>query len=111
MRNTSLIISFLITIFLHLSSPAFASPAEEFKIYMQTWDDNIALASKYLKEAEKDFKQGDELQGCVNQRKASIYGIAGTESLIKAFKISGSTDDLSNIYAGLKKWKELRDFC
>ena len=34
-----------------------------------------------------------------------------TLSLIKAFELSGSTDDLSNIKSGLDKWKEIRDFC
>ena len=27
------------------------------------------------------------------------------------FKISGSTDDLSDIKLGLTKWQELKDFC
>ena len=92
-------------------SPSLADFGSQFGGYMNVWNENIELASQYLKNAETEFKNGNELQGCVDQRKAAKYGIKATESLIKAFEISGSTDDLSNIEHGLDKWKELRDFC
>ncbi|WP_041391483.1 hypothetical protein [Prochlorococcus marinus] len=111
MSKTILVISIIILLFIQLAKPALATPSQKFREYMEIWTENSELASKYLKEAENEFKQGDELEGCVNQRKAAIYGIKGTESLIKAFEISGSTNDLSNIESGLAKWKELRDFC
>ena len=88
-----------------------AKASGDFNAEMKVWNENIELASKYLKIAEKEFLNGDELQGCVEQRKAAEYGILATNSLIKAFEISGSTDDLSGILSGLSKWKELRDFC
>ena len=94
-----------------LANPVLADYRIDFDGYMKIWNDRIELASHHLKEAESAFKDGDELQGCVQQRKAANYGIEATQSLIKAFEISGSTDDMSNIESGLDKWKELRDFC
>ncbi len=94
-----------------ISSNVIAETGLDFNDYMEAWDTNIALATKYLKNAETEFKNGDALQGCVEQRKAAGYGISATESLIRAFQLSGSTDDLSGVRSGLAKWKELRDFC
>ena len=91
--------------------PVLSDPASNLDSYMNTWTEKIGLASQYLKDAESEFKNGDELQGCVKQKKAAKYGIEATQSLIKAFEISGSTDDMSNITSGLDKWRELRDFC
>ncbi len=101
----SLLISFFI------SNTVIADLDTDFKSHMQDWNDNSELATEHLKNAEKEFLNGDALQGCVEQRKAANYGISATESLIKAFEINGSTDDLSGVRSGLAKWKELRDFC
>ncbi len=73
--------------------------------------EKIKLASQYLEEAENELKNGDAIQGCINQKKAAGFGIEATESLIKAFQANGSQNDIENIKTGLKKWKELRDFC
>ena len=84
---------------------------EDYKSYLDVWDQKIKLASEYLKEAEKELKDGNEAVACKNQREAAKYGIEATESLIKAFEVSGSTDDLSDLRVGISKWEELRDFC
>ncbi len=94
-----------------LVNPVLADLEIDFNDYMKIWNEKIELASQHLKEAESAFKLGNELEGCVHQRDAANYGVEATESLIKAFEISGSTDDMSNIESGLDKWKELRDFC
>ena len=96
---------------LQLIMPDFAHAAESFTYYMDDWNINIELASDTLKEAEEAFKEGDELQGRFNQRKAAEYGIVATKSLIKAFEVQGTQEDLSDIEAGLNKWKELLEFC
>ena len=88
-----------------------AKEAKNYEYYMDSWNKNIALASNYLKEAETSLKSGDAIEGCIKQKKAAEFGISATESLIKAFEISKTTSDLSNIKSGLNKWKELRDFC
>ena len=90
------------------SSHAFA---DGFETYMQSWNEKRELATKYLLDAEKALKEGDEASACVIQRKASKYGIEATQSLIKAMTINGSTDGLENFEAGLNKWRELGDFC
>ena len=85
--------------------------AEEFESYMQEWDTKRDLATQYLIDAEKALKEGDEISGCISQRKAGEYGIEATESLLKAMEMNGSTEGLQNIKSGLNKWRELRDFC
>lgn len=104
---------FLAIIFFFLSplSPVYPENIEGYSDLMKNWDDNIKLASEYLTKAELSLKNGDALQACSDQIKASKYGIEGTESLIKAFKISGTTDDLSNLESGLQKWKEIGRAC
>ena len=94
-----------------LGNPVLADSQISFDDYMKIWNENIELASQGLNDAESAFKNGDALQGCVKQREAAKYGVEATESLIKAFEISGSTGDMSNLESGLDKWKELRDFC
>ena len=115
MKNTfSFISKFLILIILVIflsAGTALASSKQDFKNYMDTWNEKIKLASQYLEEAENELKNGDAIQGCINQKKAAGFGIEATESLIKAFQANGSQNDIENIKTGLKKWKELRDFC
>ena len=100
----------IIVIFLS-SETALSSNNENFRDYMDTWNEKIKLASEYLDQAENELKNGDAIQGCINQKKAAGFGIEATESLIKAFQENGSQGDIENIETGLKKWKELRDFC
>ncbi len=104
----TLILSLLIFL---ISDSALAVPETDFELNLKNWNKNIALASKYLEDAEKDLKDGDPVQSCIKQRKAANYGIEATESLIKVFEENGSKEDINNIKSGLNKWKELRDFC
>ena len=100
-----------ISFFVLSLNPVWAKPLSEFEINMTDWDEKSELASKYLKQAEEQLKEGDKSKGCKTQALAANYGIQATESLIKAFEISGSTVNLSDIKVGLNKWKQLRDFC
>ena len=90
------------------SAPAYT---EDFEFYMQEWNNKRELAAQYLLEAEKALKEGNKSLGCVQQSKASKYGIKATEALIKAMKINGSIDGIDNFKSGLNKWRELGDFC
>ena len=83
----------------------------EYSSYMDNWDKNINLASQNLRDAEKLMKSGELKKGCIKQKEASVYGVEATESLIKAFLVSGSTNDLSDLEFGLKKWRQLGQFC
>ena len=115
MKNTfSLISKFFVLIILVIflsAGTALASSNQDFRNYMDTWNEKIKLASQYLDEAESELKNGDAIQGCIKQKKAAGYGIEATESLIKAFQANGSKNGIENIKTGLKKWEELRDFC
>ena len=102
---------FLILIIFTFTPTATAYDLEKYKYHLDNWNKKIKIASTSLEEAEKELKSGDAIQACLIQREAADYGIDATESLIRAFKISGSTDDLSDIKMGLKKWQELKDFC
>ena len=88
-----------------------AQENKQFDIYMNQWDQKRELASQYLIEAEKSFKEGDELSACSNQQKASEFGIEATQALIKAMKINGSNNGIENLQAGLDKWRELGKYC
>ncbi len=102
----------IMILFISLNSEAaIASSEENFEIHMNSWNQNIKLASQYLDEAEKELKNGDAVQGCIMQKKAASYGIEATESLIKAFKANGSKGDIENFETGLRKWRELEEFC
>lgn len=101
----------LLIIIISQSHIALADSEKNFSKYMQIWNEKKDLASQYLEEAEKAFKSGDELSGCVAQQKAAEFGIDATNSLIKAMKANGSNNGIENIESGLRKWEELKDFC
>tara|TARA_Y100001968_G_scaffold329523_1_gene379055 strand:- start:1164 stop:1493 length:330 start_codon:yes stop_codon:yes gene_type:complete len=88
-----------------------ANAETDFEIYMNDFYIKQEMASKLLKEVEIDLKNGSRERVCARQREAANYGIEATESLIKAFKISGTLSQTDNIKAGLNKWRELRDSC
>ena len=83
----------------------------EFEMYMNDFYQKQEIASKILKEIEIDLKNGNRDSACIRQKKAARYGIQATESLIKAFKSSGSKTEIESLQAGLDKWRELRDYC
>ena len=100
----------LILIFLVISqNPVDAET--EFNMYLSDFYQKQEQASKILKEIETDLKDGSRETVCARQREAANYGIEATESLIKAFKINGSSTQMENLQAGLDKWRELRDYC
>ena len=88
-----------------------ADSREDYSSDLISWEKNIDVAIEYLRDAEKLLKDGDRINGCAKQKEASIYGVTATKSLITALTKNGSTDDFSDLEAGLKKWNELGDFC
>ena len=109
----NLILSLLIGLYLFVCPQGYvlADSQNSFDQYMNEWEVKRNLASKYLLEAEAALKSGDELNGCAFQKKASEFGIEGTQALIKAMKVNGSKEEIQNLETGLRKWQELRDFC
>ncbi len=83
----------------------------EFDSYLSDFYQKQERASQILKEIETDLKDGSRDKACARQREAAIYGIEATESLIKAFEVNGSKNQMENLKAGLDKWRELRDYC
>lgn len=102
---------FLIWILCFQSNFAMAETSQDFEKLMSEWTKNRELASQYLIKAEEELEMGDELSACATQREASQYGISATNSLIHAMEISGSTESLENLRAGLNKWKEIGEIC
>ena len=101
----------LISLFLLFSSVISANAESEFEMYLSDFYQKQEKASKILKEIETDLKDGSRDRVCARQREAASYGIEATESLIKAFKTSGSKTEMENLQSGLDKWRELRDYC
>ena len=84
---------------------------QEYDNYMNTWTENIILARNFLDKAQESLNNGDPLESCFNQRKASEYGLIATQSRIKAEEIQGDLSLIPNLEEGLKKWKAFADFC
>ena len=106
----SLLLSLIFSFFLF----AFLTPVKantEFEMYLTQFYQKQERASQILKEIEADLKDGSKEKICARQREAAIYGIEATKSLIKAFEINGSKNQIVNLQAGLDKWRELRDYC
>ena len=107
-----LLLSLIFSFFLFISLLP-AKAATQFDMYLSDFYQKQERASEILKEIEADLKDGSRDKVCVKQREAANYGIEATESLIKAFKNSGSGSNaqMENLQAGLDKWRELRDYC
>ena len=88
-----------------------AKAESEFDLYLNDFYQKQERASQILKEIERDLKDGSRDTVCARQREAAIYGIEATESLIKAFEVNGSKNQMKNLQSGLNKWRELRDYC
>ena len=104
----------LIPIFVLLSLVLSLLPVQadtQFEQYMEDFYEKQEMASKLLKEVENDLKDGSREKVCARQREAAAYGIKATESLIKAFEISGTAYEMKDIKAGLNKWRDIRDNC
>ena len=101
----------LIPVYLLFISVMSANAESEFEMYLSDFYQKQEKASKILREIEIELKDGSRERVCARQRQAAIYGIDATESLIKAFKTNGSKIEIENLKTGLKKWKELRDYC
>tara|TARA_Y100001968_G_C19363593_1_gene721192 strand:+ start:1053 stop:1382 length:330 start_codon:yes stop_codon:yes gene_type:complete len=105
-----LLLSLIVPFFLFtLLAPVKANT--KFEMYLSDFYQKQEKASQILKEIETDLKDGSRDKVCARQREAAIYGIEATESLIKAFEVDGSKNQMENLKAGLDKWRELRDYC
>ena len=106
-----LLLLFLIFSFFIFNSLAPVRANTEFEMYLSDFYQKQAQASQILKEIETNLKDGSREKVCSRQREAAIYGIEATKSLIRAFEVNGSKDQIENLQAGLDKWRELRDYC
>ena len=83
----------------------------ELDFYMNDFYTKSNEASLILREIESDMKQGININVCSRQIKASKLGILANQSLIKAFKISGTEPPNSSINASQKRWESLLKNC
>ena len=109
-KLTCLIIILIITLYFNVNVTT-AETNADYQSYINEFNEKRIIASELLHNAEEYLKDGDELNACATQQKASTYGIEATEALIKAMQINEATDGIENLYMGLNKWKELRDYC
>ncbi len=78
---------------------------------MGEWNEKRILASQYLLKAEKALKAGDKAKGCINQLKASKYGIEATQSLKEAIRLNGTAQGLEVVESQQRRWKALVELC
>ncbi len=96
----------------YLLISCFPAQAEtQFETHMNTFYTKQEIASKLLKDIEKDLKDGSIERLCARQRKASNYGIEATESLIQAFEVNGTPYNSDDMKAVLNKWRDLKRNC
>ena len=106
-----LFLSLLFLIINLISIKVEAFTEKDFGFYYAKWEENKELATKFLEEAENDFRNGDELSGCIAQQEASKLGIKATKYLIQALELKGSQQGIDDIRFGLEKWKEIGKIC
>ena len=106
-----IIFSFLIIYSININIPNQVNAEYNSDFYMNDFYTKSNEASLILKKIESDMKQGIKIKVCSRQIKAAKLGILANESLIKAFKISGTEAPNSSINASQKRWESLLNDC
>ena len=106
-----IIFSFLIIYSININIPNQVNAEYNSDFYMNDFYTKSNEASQILKKIESDMKQGLKTKVCSRQIKAAKLGILANESLIKAFKISGTEAPNSSINASQKRWESLLNDC
>ena len=94
-----------------MNIPNQVNAESKLNFYMNDFYTKSNEASLILKEIENDMKLGIKTKICSRQIKAAKLGILANESLIKAFKISGTEAPNSSINASQKRWESLLNDC
>ena len=106
-----LIIYLLVIFIINIYISNQVNAENELDFYMNDFYTKSNEASQILKKIESDMKQGLKTKVCSRQIKAAKLGILANESLIKAFKISGTEAPNPTINASQKRWESLLNAC
>ena len=106
-----IIIYFLVIFIINIYIPNQVNAENELDFYMNDFYNKSNEASLILKKIESDMKEGIKIKVCSRQIKAAKLGMLANESLIKAFKISGTEVPHSSINASQKRWESLLNDC
>ena len=106
-----IIIYFLVISIINIYFSNQVNAESELDFYMNDFYTKSNEASIILRKIESDMKQGYKIKVCSRQIKAAKLGILANESLIKAFKISGTEAPNSSINASQKRWESLLNDC
>ena len=106
-----IIIYFLVIFIINIYILNQVKAENELDFYMNDFYTKSNEASQILKKIESDMKQGLKTKVCSRQIKAAKLGILANESLIKAFKISGTEAPNPTISASQKRWESLLNAC
>ena len=101
----------LLILLFNLYLPNQANSEKILDFYMNDFYTKSNEASQILKEIEGEMKGGIRIKVCSRQIKAAKLGILANESLIKAFRISGTEPPSSSINASQKRWESLLKNC
>ena len=105
------IINCLLILIFNFHFPNQVNAEKILDFYMNDFYTKSNEASIILRKIENDMKQGYKIKVCSRQIKAAKLGILANESLIKAFKISGTEAPNSSINASQKRWESLLNDC
>ena len=106
-----ILINFSVIFTIHMHIPIQVNAENTLEFYMKDFYTNSNEASLILKEIERDMKLGIKEKICSRQIKAAKLGILANQSLIKAFRISGTDAPNSSINASQKRWESLLNDC
>ena len=80
-------------------------------VYMNDFYSKSNQASLILSEIEKTLKEGSREKVCLRQREAARLGLLANKSLVKAFKVAGTSPPMESIKASQRRWEALLNEC
>ena len=92
-------------------SPVY-SEINQFDSDLSIWNTKINIAKKYLREAADLLKVGEEKKACIKQKKAGMYGVEASTSILKIFqeeKVDFKQIELAK--RNLQRWEKLKNIC
>ena len=81
--------------------------AQEFTSNILTWRTKSQIAQSYLQDASNFLREGNAYKACINQRKASEYGVEAFNALIRANINNNDYSNINQLNTSLEKWKAL----
>ena len=105
------ILKSIFILFIFIISPYKTTANTGLEFYMNDFYSKSKEASLILKKIENTLKKGSREKVCSRQREAARLGLLATKSLLKAYKISGTSIPIETIKANEKRWESILNDC